>query len=94
MRNRYQAASQSTLAESDGTWADLSDKVKKVSEEICGITSGKRGREREAWWWNDDVQRCIKEKKIALKQWQWSGTPADKYLYHNANKWAKSCGSL
>ena len=58
-------------------------------EEICGITSGKRGREREAWWWNEDVQRCIKEKKIAFNQWQRSGTPADKHVYKNANKRAK-----
>jgi len=48
VRTRYQTTLQSTLAESDGTWADLSGKVKKASEEICGVTSGKRGREREA----------------------------------------------
>ena len=89
VRSRYQAALHSTLAESNGTWADLSGKVKKVSEEICGVTSGKRGREREAWWWNEDVQRCIKEKKIAFKQWQRSGTTTDKHFYNNANKRAK-----
>ena len=49
VRNRYQVAIQSALAENVGSWADLSRTVKQVSEEICGVTSGRRGREREAW---------------------------------------------
>ena len=35
--------------------------------EICGITSGKRGREMETWWWND-VQQRLTEKKVAYKR--------------------------
>ena len=89
VRSRYQIALEGALAESDSTWTDLAREVKRAGEEICGVTSGRRGREREAWWWNDNVQSCILEKKVAFKQWQRSGTATDKYLYNCANKRAK-----
>jgi len=31
--------------------------------EICGETTGRFNRRREAWWWNEAVQQIINEKK-------------------------------
>ena len=33
------------------------------------MTFGKRKRDRETWWWNEEVQESIKEKKEAKKAW-------------------------
>ena len=46
------------------------EEILSAGGEICGITSGKRGREREIWWWNDIVQQRLKKKKVAYKRWQ------------------------
>ena len=40
------------------------------AKEICGETKGGRQRYRETWWWNEEVQGAIKEKKMAYKRWQ------------------------
>ena len=33
---------------------------------MCGETRGAGGvKEREAWWWNPQVQNAIKEKRLA-----------------------------
>ena len=33
------------------------------------MTFGKRKGDRETWWWNEEVQESIKEKKEAKKAW-------------------------
>ena len=33
------------------------------------MTFGKRKGDRETWWWNEEVQESIKEKKEAKKVW-------------------------
>ena len=33
------------------------------------MTFGKRKGDKETWWWNEEVQESIKEKKEAKKAW-------------------------
>ena len=35
----------------------------KVASEVCGVTKGSGGKAKDTWWWNEKVQRAIKEKK-------------------------------
>ena len=65
----------------DGEWKNLEEGILSAGGEICGITSAKRGRERETWWWNDVVQQRLKEKKVAYKRWQWTGMEVDRETY-------------
>ena len=51
----------------NGTWVETEDIMLKAYEKTCGGTKVKRGQERETWWWNDDVERLIKETKQANK---------------------------
>ena len=51
----------------------LEKKMLDTCKEICGETTGRRGRERETWWWNEDVQRVIREKNAAFQRWQRTG---------------------
>ena len=60
-----------------------------AGEEICGITSGKMGRERVTWWWNDVVQQRLKEKNVAYKRWQRTGTEVDRETYKDRKRVAR-----
>ena len=54
----------------DGTWEKAENIMIKASEKTCGRAKGGRGRERESWWWNNEVESVIKEKKAAYMVWQ------------------------
>ena len=42
------------------------------AKDICGEIMGRR--QRETWWWNEEVQQAVKEKKLAFKKWTSEGT--------------------
>ena len=31
-------------------WSELQSNIIQVCKDVCGVTSGRRGRERETWW--------------------------------------------
>ncbi|PVH61462.1 hypothetical protein PAHAL_3G038200 [Panicum hallii] len=37
----------------------------RVASEVFGVSRGGKQEVKETWWWNDEVQRAIKEKKDA-----------------------------
>ena len=43
--------------------------LRKTAETVLGVTFGKRKGDRQTWWWNEEVQESIKEKKEAKKAW-------------------------
>ena len=43
--------------------------LRKTAETVLGVTFGKQKEDRETWWWNEEVQERIKEKKEAKKAW-------------------------
>ena len=40
-----------------------------LTETVLGVTFGKQKGDRETWWWNEEVQESIKQKKEAKKAW-------------------------
>ena len=50
-----------------------------TANSILGQTTGKGAyNEKEAWWWNDEVQKAVKEKRLKFKQYQQSRSDEDK----------------
>ena len=80
-RKEFEAKFSQKMRTCTGTWKQLVENVISVGKEVCGETSGKRGKERETWWWNDVVQQKLKEKDRAFKQWQQSRRRVDKRRY-------------
>ena len=78
-----------SLEGSGGDMEKLEKNMYDICKEICGETSGRRGRERETWWWNEAVQGVLKEKKIAFKRWQRSGELQDREVYRRKRNEAK-----
>ena len=49
------------------------DKVEKAMTEVvatvCGVTKGKC-RQRETWWWCDEVEKAVETKRQKFKEWK------------------------
>ncbi|GJN13562.1 hypothetical protein PR202_gb00280 [Eleusine coracana subsp. coracana] len=39
----------------------------RVASEVFGVSRGGKQEAKDTWWWNDEVQRAIKEKKECFK---------------------------
>jgi hypothetical protein len=45
----------------------MSTHILKVAIEVFGVTKGNKHEPKDTWWWNDDVQKTISEKKECYK---------------------------
>ena len=89
-RDVFQERLKEKIASSgDGEGKTLKKTFLSAGGEICGITSGNRGRQRETWWWNDVVQQRLKEKNVAYKRWQLRGTEVDRETYKDRKQVAR-----
>lgn len=53
-------------------WNDASEQIHRVAVDILGKRkSGRKFIDKQMWWWNEEVQQTIKEKKLAFRTW-WS----------------------
>lgn len=59
-----------------------------ATEEVCGRTKGPP-RHKETWWWNEEVDLAIDEKRKCFKKWQKTNLDSDKSAYKNAKQQAK-----
>ena len=48
-------------------WDKTAEMLRKTTETVLGVTFGKRKRDRKTWWWNEEVQESVKEKKETKK---------------------------
>ena len=71
----------------DDAWSHLRETLCDAAKEVCGSTKGGCVRHKETWWWNDEVNNVICEKRKAWKLWK-SGGPKEDYL--RAKRLAKS----
>ena len=53
----------------------------EIVEGVCGMTTGHIQRERETWWWCDEVRQAITAKRKAFKEWQAEQTEEKKEAY-------------
>ncbi|XP_068243791.1 uncharacterized protein [Palaemon carinicauda] len=71
-------------------WLTENSKViLRIGEEVLGKSSGRTPNDKELWWWNDEVQERVKNKKEAKKKAYLSGQEQDKANYKQEQKEAK-----
>lgn len=46
----------------DSMWVKMAFCIRKVAREVLGVTKGKKQEPKDTWWWNEDVQKAIKEE--------------------------------
>uniref|UniRef100_A0A915I209 Uncharacterized protein n=1 Tax=Romanomermis culicivorax TaxID=13658 RepID=A0A915I209_ROMCU len=65
-------------------WKDAASQIHQMVSGILGETRpGKKFINKQIWWWNEEVQMAVKEKKLALKEWHDSHTDRDYQQYKN-----------
>ncbi|KAI5735287.1 hypothetical protein M8J77_016627 [Diaphorina citri] len=72
-------------------WWDVnSNIIRRIGSNVLGKTTGKGApQKKETWWWNEAVQKIVKEKKNAKKKYDKTGRQEDKEAYKILNKEAK-----
>ena len=68
--------------------------LRKTAETELGVTFGKRKGDRETWWWNEEVQKSIKEKKEAKKAWEKIRDENTKKIYKEKKNKAKKAVAM
>ena len=89
-RLEYQENLKRSMETCHGNMEQLEKNLLKTCREVCGETTGRRGRERETWWWNEEVQEVIKVKKVAFKKWQRTRNEEDRVEYQLKKREAKA----
>lgn len=64
--------------------------IRAVGEKVQGKASGKAPLKTESWWWNEEVQMNVREKREAKKIWEMSRLEQGKHNNKHANKRAKN----
>ena len=49
-------------------WEKMATNIQNVASEVCGVTKRSGGEAKDTWWWNEEVQRAIKEKKECYRR--------------------------
>ncbi|MCF7184019.1 hypothetical protein L3H42_11010 [Corynebacterium sp. MC-13] len=50
-------------------WDTTAGYIRKVATEVLGVSRGAFGGRQGDWWWNDEVQGKVKDKKVAYTEW-------------------------
>uniref|UniRef100_A0A915JUP3 Uncharacterized protein n=1 Tax=Romanomermis culicivorax TaxID=13658 RepID=A0A915JUP3_ROMCU len=73
-------------------WEDAASQIHQVAHDVLGETRlGKKFIDKQIWWWNEEVQVAVKEKKLALKAWHHSHTDGDYQQYKNLKSAHEHC---
>jgi hypothetical protein len=49
--------------DANNMWVKMATCIRKVALEVFRVTKGSIGEPKDTWWWTEDVQVAIKEKK-------------------------------
>jgi uncharacterized protein YaaR (DUF327 family) len=54
--------------DANNMWDKMSTNIQKVAIKVFGATRGNKREPKDIWWWNDDIQKTISEKKECYKR--------------------------
>ena len=75
-------------------WDKAAEMLRKTAETVLGVTFGKRKGDKETWWWNEEVEESIKEKKEAKKAWYKIKHENTKKIYKEKKSKAKKAVAM
>jgi hypothetical protein len=75
--------------DANSMWMKMSTCIKKVASEEFGVTKGDKRETKETWWWNEKVQKAIKEKKECFSRMHLDRSVDNVQWYRVAKKTAK-----
>ena len=75
-------------------WDKTAEMLRKTAETVLGVTFGKQKGDKETWWWSEEVQKSIKEKKEAKKAWDKTKNENTKKVYKEKKSKAKKAVAM
>ena len=75
--------------DANNMWVKMATCIRKVASEVFGVTKGSRGEHKDTWWWTEDVQKAIKEKKECYRSLFHDRSAVNIEMYKVAKKTAK-----
>ena len=69
-------------------WLKYKSSDLKAAQEVCGTNKG-RPQHGETWWWNQDVQKAISEKRTSFQSWKQLPSAENKSCYLSDKKKTK-----
>ena len=92
MKNKFKMeVIESEMLRGQGNWQRVAEMIGSIDRMELGETSEKistAGR-RETWWWNQEVQEKLKDKRKAKKVWDTIRDDARKLAYKTSRKQVK-----
>ncbi|GJN13629.1 hypothetical protein PR202_gb00354 [Eleusine coracana subsp. coracana] len=76
----------------DDMWLKMATCVRKVASEVFGVSREGKQEAKDTWWWNDEVQRAIKEE--CFKRLHFDKSAANIEGYKIAKRAAKRAVSV
>jgi hypothetical protein len=70
-------------------WMKMTTCIRKVALKEFGVTKGGKCETKETWWWNEKVQKAIKEKKECFRCMHLNRSADNVERYKVAKKTAK-----
>ena len=75
--------------DANSMWMWMTTCIRKVASEEFGVTKGGKREAKETWWWNEKVQKAIKEKKECFRRMHLDRSADNVERYKVAKKTAK-----
>ena len=57
----------SQFEDTNEMWVDMTKTIRNVAKETLRVSPGKTKMFKESWWWNDEVEKKIKNKTRDLR---------------------------
>src|SRR3954471_4671466 len=54
--------------DANNMWMKMAVCVRRIASEEFGVARGSRVEAKDTWWWNEDVQKAIKEKEVCFRR--------------------------
>ena len=70
-------------------WTSLKDKLLQATKQVCSVSSNHPWR-KQTWWWNNQVEEAVREKRRCFKLWKAGGSRAAKRTSNRAVHQARS----
>ena len=59
----------------DVRWTSVKDKLLQATKKVCDVSSNHPWR-KQTWWWNNQVEEAVREKRRCFKLWKAGGSRA------------------
>ncbi|VDO79677.1 unnamed protein product [Haemonchus placei] len=71
------------------TWSNAVKVILRCAGETLGKTRGGFRGDNKAWLWIDEIQRVVRQKKLAYKRWEKTRAPEDLAAYRTSKRVGK-----